>query len=147
MKQFLPSIMWFTAGSILGQFTESFLSPLWMRLWLLLPLGHWIDSFDSKNLDLCWLIVDAWLVTWIFVAVVSIVGGRFIRHNFLSRILLFGAGFAFVPFVLHAYLNSHIPVFADYWQHGIVFCIAVVFGILSHGHARRLPPNNEPEPN
>ena len=139
--------MWFTVGSILGQFTESVLSPLWMRLGLLLPLGHWLDSFDSKSLDLSWLIVDAWLVSWLLVATLSILGGRFIRHHFMSCLLAFGAGFAFVPLVLRAYLYSHIPTFADYWQHGIIFFIAIVCGIWSHKHVRRLPPNAAPNPN
>jgi hypothetical protein len=141
MKQFLPPIMWFTVGSILGQFTESVLSPLWMRFGLLLPLGHWLDSFGSKSLNWCWLTVDVWLVSWLFVAAVSIVGGRFIRHYFLSCILLFGAGFAFVPLVLYSYLYSHIPTFADYWQHGIIFCIAVVCGIWSHSTGASLISN------
>jgi hypothetical protein len=146
MRRFMPSVIWFISGVILGQFTESALTPLWMKIGLLLPIGHWLDSFGVKSLDWCWLVVDIWLVSWLIVAVVSIIGGLLIKRHFLSSILFFGIGFAFVPLVLHAYLHSHIPTFADYWQHVIIFCIAVVCGILSHRHTRRLPPNTALEP-
>jgi hypothetical protein len=137
MRRYLPSIIWFSIGVVLGQFTESILSPLWMRLGLLLPLGHWLDSFGHKSLDWCWLIVDVWLMSWLIAAFVSVIGGFFIKRHVLSSILLFGIGFAFVPLILHAYLYSHIPTFLDYVQHIIIFGVAGMCGFLSHRFALR----------
>ena len=103
-----------------------------MKLGLLLPVGRWIDSFGNHSLDWCWLIVDIWLVSWLIVASVSVIGGFFIKRHLLLNILLFGFGFAFVPLVLHAYLYSHIPTFLDYVQHVIIVGVAVICGLLSH---------------
>jgi hypothetical protein len=137
MRQYLPSYILFSIGAVLGQFIESVLSPAWLRFGLLLPLGRWLDSFGHKSLDWCWLIVDVWLMSWLIAALVSVVGGFFIKRHVLSGILLFGIGFAFVPLILHAYLYSHIPTFLDYVQHIIIFGIAVICGFLSHRFALR----------
>jgi hypothetical protein len=132
VKRFWPLVVWFGAGAVLGQFTESVLSPAWMKLGLLMPLGRWLDSFGNKSLDWCWLIVDIWLVSWFIVALVSTIGGFFIKRHLLLNMLLFGIGFAFVPLALQAYLYSHIPNFFDFEQCIIVVGVAVVFGFLSH---------------
>jgi hypothetical protein len=141
MKQYLPTIIWFSTGAVLGQFTESVLSPLWIGFGLLIPLGRWLDSFGNKSLEWCWFIINIWLMSWLVIGLVSVIGALFIKHRFLMNILLFGAGFAFVPLVLHAYLCSRIPTLADYVQHVIIIGIAVVCGLLCHrfqsGHANR----------
>jgi hypothetical protein len=141
MRRFMPSIIWFVGGVILGQLAESVLTPLWMKLGLLLPVGRWLDSFGIKSLDWYWLVVDIWLVSWVIAALVSIIGGLYIRHQFLRRMVLFGVGFAFVPLAVHSYLYSHVPTFADYWQHAIIFAIILVSGFVSHRWNRTMPPN------
>ena len=92
MRRFVPLVIWFIGGVIPGQFAESVLTPLWMKLGLLLPVGRWLDSFGIKGLDWCWLVVDIWLVSWLIAVLVSIIGGLYIRHQFSRSIVLFGVG-------------------------------------------------------
>jgi hypothetical protein len=132
MKRFWPSIVWFCAGATLGQFAESVLFPLWAKLGLLMPIARWVASFGHDSLDWWWLIVHIWLVSWLVVALVSVIGGRYIKRHLLLDMLLFGVGAAFVPLALHAYLYSSVPSFADYVQHAFIVGVAVVCGLLSH---------------
>ena len=146
MRRFIPSVIWFFAGIVLGQFTESVLSPLWMKLGLLLPVSRWLDSFGIKSLVWCWLLVDVWLVSWLIGASVSIIGGLYTRRQFARSMMLFGLGFAFVPLAIYSCLYSHIPTFADYWQHAIIFAIILACGFVSHQWKRIMPPNKSLEP-
>jgi hypothetical protein len=130
MKQSWPQVVWFCGGAILGQFSEIILFPLWAKLGLLIPIGRWIALFGSTSLDWGWLLVYIWLVSWLIVALVSVIGGLFIRRNLLRSMLLFGVGFAFVPLILNAYLYSIFPGFADYVQHIVVVGVAVLCGLL-----------------
>jgi len=113
-----------------------------MRLGLLTPVVRWVASFGNNRLDYCWLIVDIWLVSWLIVALVSIIGGLFIKRHLLLNVLLFGISFAFVPLALHAYLYSRVPKLLDYEQHIIIVGVAVVCGLLSNKfrlrHANRV---------
>ena len=130
MKQSWPQVVWFCVGAVLGLFTERVLFPPWANFELLMPIGRWVASFGYKSLDWCWLLVYIWLVSWLIVVFVSIIGGLFLKRRPLLNVLLFGLGFAFVPLALDAYLNSFAPNFADYVQHLAIVGIAVVAGFL-----------------
>lgn len=139
MKQYWPQAVWFCGGAILGQFTQSTLFPLWANLGLLIPIARWIASSGSENLNWCWLVVYIWLVSWLVVALVSVIGGLFIKRRLFLDMLLFGTGFTFVPLALHSYLFSSVPSFADYVQHVVIIGIAVFGGFLGSKRATRNP--------
>jgi hypothetical protein len=126
MKRLWPSILWFCAGAVLGQFAESVLFPLWSKLGFVFPVTRWLASFAPDTLLKCWLIVYIGIVSWLIVALVGVIGGLFIKRDRLLRVLLFGCGFAYVPLALYAYLNSYAPTFADYLQHTLIVGIAVM---------------------
>ena len=132
MKYVWPQMVWFCAGAILGQITESVLFPVWAKLGLLMPVGHWIASFGYVILDRCWLLVYIWSLSWLIVALVSVLGGILIKRHHLLKMALFGAGFAFVPLIIWAYINSSFPILADYLQHIVIVGVAVLGGLLGH---------------
>jgi hypothetical protein len=132
MKYFWPQMAWFCTGAILGQFTESVLFPVWAKFGLLMPIGHWVASFGYESLSWCWLLVYIWFVSWLIVALVSVIGGIVIKSRPLLNMFLFGVGFAFAPLALYAYLVSRVPNLADYIQHLVIVGIAVLCASLGH---------------
>ena len=97
-----------------------------------MPIGRWIASFGYASLNWCWLVVYIWLVSWLVVALVSVIGGFLIKRRLLLKMLLFGIGFAFVPLILHAYLYSNFPSFADYVQRIVIVGVSVSCALLGH---------------
>jgi hypothetical protein len=132
MKPFWPFVVSFGAGAVLGQFTENVLFPAWAKLGLAMPVVRWIASFGNESLDWIWLILNTQLMSWLVVALVSVIGGFFIKRHLLFNMLLFGIGFTFVPLALHAYLYSSVTTLLNYEMCIIIVGIAVICGHLSH---------------
>lgn len=108
-----------------------------------MPVGHWIASFGYEIFNWCWLLVYIWFVSWLIVALVSVIAGLFIKCRLLLNMLLFGVGFAFVPLILDAYLFSHFPSLADTVQRIVIVSIAVLCGLLSHMWGSRIRHNSQ----
>jgi len=137
IKQLWPTVVWFGGGIALGQLAESVFFPLWSKLGLLLPIGHWLDSHGSKAMVWCWFVLWINVTSWSLAIVAGILTGLFTKHHLVLHLLLFGFGFAFVPLVLYAYLHSQIPSFGNVVQHTISIGLAIFSGLVSHKLAFR----------
>ena len=135
MKRFWPFAAWFLVGAVLGQFTETVLFPALDNTGyhdVLAPVMRWLATHGWKHFERIWLAIYLYGMSWLIAAVVSIVGGFFVKRHLFLNMLLFGIGFAFVPLALWAYLYSSVPVFACYVDHGVIVGIAIICGLLSH---------------
>jgi hypothetical protein len=141
MKRFLPSVIWFTAGAVLGQLAETVLFQLWDKVGLLIPVARWFHSHGDNTMVKCWFIFWVNVPNWFLVAMVGILGGLLIKRCLVLNLLLFGFGFALVPLALYAYLNSYVPTFGDVARHAVLIALAVLCGLLSYRWAR--PPNTD----
>ena len=138
MKRFWLSVVWFIVGAVLGQQADDgIIFRLWDKLGLLMPVAHWLDLHSGNTMVKCWFILWVNVVNWFLVAMVGILGGLFIKRCLVLNLMLFGFGFAFVPFFLYAYLYSYIPSFGDVARHAVLIVLAVLCGLLSHGRAQQ----------
>src|ERR1022692_1205485 len=131
MKRFLPSVVWFISGAVVGEVTDTVLFQLWFRLGLLKPVADWFVSLGHTTLANYWGMVWGHLTSWLVIAVVGILGGIFIKRRLVLDLVLFGIGFAFVPLALSACLYSYVPSFGSCVQHVVLIALAVVCGLLT----------------
>jgi len=132
MKRFLPSVVWFISGAVVGEVTDTVLFRFWSQLGLLNPVGDWFVSHGHKTLANCWGMLWLHLTSLLVIAVVGVLGGIFIKRRLVLDLVLFGMGFAFVPLVLSAYLYAYVPSFGNCVEHVVLIGLAVVCGLLSH---------------
>jgi hypothetical protein len=132
MKRFMPSVVWFVAGAVLGQLAETTLFQLWSKLGLMTPVAHWLDSVGGDTMVKCWFVLWSNAICWFLAAIVGILGGVFVERHLMRNLLLFGVGFAFVPLALYSYLYSAVPVFSSVVWHAVSIILVMLGGILSH---------------
>jgi hypothetical protein len=70
MKRFVPSVVWFVAGAVLGQLADSVLFRLWSNAGVFMPIGHWLDSHGGETMVKCWFVLWVNATSW-FVAVIA----------------------------------------------------------------------------
>jgi hypothetical protein len=97
MKRLLSSIIWFGSGAVLGQVAHTLLFQLWTQLGFLTP--------PNRSWYVLWINAPEWLVA----AAIGASAGIFIKRHLVTRLLLFGLGFAFAPPAIYWYLNSNTP--------------------------------------
>ena len=131
MRWSWSALVWFGVGVVLGQLADSVLFPLWSKLGLFLRVGHWLDLHGGGWMVKCWFILWINVVSWFLAAVIGVLGGLFSKHCLVLNLMLFGFGFAFVPLVVYAYLNSQDPSVGNVVQHSISIGLAVLCGQLS----------------
>ena len=132
MKRFVPSIVWFVAGAVLGQLADGVLFRLWSDVGILLPVGHWFDSYGGDAMVKCWFILWVNTTSWLLAAIAGILAGTFVKRHLLRYLVTFGIGFAFVPFAIDGFLYSEIPRFSLVLWHVVSLALVVLCGLLLH---------------
>jgi len=131
MKRFLPTVVWFVSGAVIGEIADTLLFGLWSRLGLLTPVAHWLQSRGYETLADYWGVVWLHLVSWLVVVVAGMLAGLFLRRRLVLDLIAFGIGFAFVPLAISAYFYSYVPSIHSWIYHVAVVVVLITCGVLS----------------
>jgi hypothetical protein len=138
MKRFMPHILWFVAGAILGIAASTVLHELWFRLGWRQPVAEWLASQGQTALAGHWGLVWLHLPDCLVAAVVGICAGLIMKRQPVVPLLMFGIGFVVAPLVVSFVMGFDFTVFGPAVSARAIasscgtIVVALLFGLLSH---------------